>query len=534
MISLPHARRLWRALVVVAFAAACGLPPQAVAQDTTPSSPTSSSTLADGVFAVLLVLALLALSAALTWARAMHQRQRRQAIELQAQASLAELVDVWQWRTDARHRLVQLRPPRGEPADAWRRLIGEPLLWDGFACEADDAQALQAAIHAHAPFEDLPARLGSEQVWLRGRPQLDVDGRFSHYVGVARRAAATRSCGEDLAATPTRCALLQAFDTPAFEVSTTADGWWVQGGNAAAARWLDLPVVSPCAWSAIAGRWPAGWQAATPPAPLDEASTYRLRDDLSVRVHPLPGRRDCAWLVMQPPAAETASPVDTAANEHETFSYTISHDLRAPIRVVEGFTRILKEDYGLQLDRIGNDHLDRVLGASARMTSMIDSLLALSQLSTQPLARQPVDLSQLAGYVIEELRRQSPERQVRVVIEPGLCAHGDVTLLRVALENLIGNAWKYTARRNDACIWFERSEHEGRPAFTVRDNGAGFDMRFADRLFGVFQRLHGATEFQGTGVGLASVRRIIRRHGGDIWAEGEVDKGARFQFWIRN
>lgn len=232
------------------------------------------------------------------------------------------------------------------------------------------------------------------------------------------------------------------------------------------------------------------------------------------------------------PAAATAAELEADGSDHESFSYTVSHDLRAPIRVVEGFTKIVKEDYGRLLDRIGNDHLDRVLGAAARMNSMIDSLLALSQLSSRPLSRQPVNLTQLVGYIVDDLRRQSPERQVEVVIEPGMQVQGDATLLRVALENLLGNAWKYTGKCREPRIRFERTEHEGRPAFCVRDNGAGFDMRFADRLFGVFQRLHSANDFQGTGVGLASVRRIIRRHGGDIWAEGEVDRGARFVFWL--
>jgi len=230
---------------------------------------------------------------------------------------------------------------------------------------------------------------------------------------------------------------------------------------------------------------------------------------------------------------------DAAANAHadeppedESFSYAVSHDLRAPLRVVEGFTRILKEDYGRVLDRIGNDHLDRVLGAAARMNSMIDALLALAQLSAQPLARQPVNLSQLAGFIVDDLKRQSPERRVQVSIQPALMAQGDPTLLRVALENLLGNAWKYTSKSEPAQIAFERATHDGREVLAVRDNGAGFDMRFADRLFGVFQRLHSASDFQGTGIGLASVKRIVRRHGGEIWAEGEVGRGATFYFTL--
>ena len=238
----------------------------------------------------------------------------------------------------------------------------------------------------------------------------------------------------------------------------------------------------------------------------------------------------------RPPAAPTTADVAAAAGEppqaageHELLSFTISHDLRAPIRVVEGFTKIVKEDYGALLDRVGNDHLDRVLSAAARMNNMIDALMALSRLSAQPLARQPVNLSQLARYVIDDLRRQAPEREVTVSIEPDLVVSGDPTLLRAVLENLLGNAWKYTGKCEVAEIRLAR-ELEAPDTYTVTDNGAGFDMRFADRLFGVFQRLHGAAEFPGTGIGLATVRRIVRRHGGDIWAEAEVDRGARFHF----
>jgi signal transduction histidine kinase len=220
-------------------------------------------------------------------------------------------------------------------------------------------------------------------------------------------------------------------------------------------------------------------------------------------------------------------------SEQAAFSYTVTHDLRAPIRVVEGFARILKEDYGRVLDRIGNDHLDRVLAAAARMNSMIDALLTLANLSAQPLARQPVNLSQLAGFVIDDLRRATPERQVEVDIAPGMVVDGDPTLLRLVLENLLGNAWKYSARNAQAKLHFGCDMQGGRQVFNVVDNGAGFDMRNADRLFGVFQRLHSANDFPGTGVGLASVKRIVRRHGGDIWAESEPGRGARFHFTLR-
>jgi signal transduction histidine kinase len=230
--------------------------------------------------------------------------------------------------------------------------------------------------------------------------------------------------------------------------------------------------------------------------------------------------------------SSTMEPGGVAAGAAEVFSCAVSHELRAPVRVVEGFARILKEDDGHALDRIGNDHLDRVLGAAARMNGMIDALLALARLAAQPLARQPMNLSQLALYVVDELKRASPTRTVQVHIEPGLAASGDATLLRVVLENLLDIAWKYCAQADAAQIKLQRVEHHGHDCFAVRDNGAGFDMRFADRLFGPFQRLHSANDDPGTGIGLASVKRIVRRYGGEAWGESEVGKGASFYFTL--
>ncbi|MEY3251564.1 MAG: hypothetical protein RL227_537 [Pseudomonadota bacterium] len=230
-----------------------------------------------------------------------------------------------------------------------------------------------------------------------------------------------------------------------------------------------------------------------------------------------------------PPLPADPAPAHPTA-EQDSYSFTLSHDLRAPLRVVEGFTRIVKEDYGAQLDRVGNDHLERVLGAAARMNLMIDALLALARLSQQPLSRQRVNLSQLAGYVVDDLRRGTNERLVEADIEAGLSVTGDPTLLRLVLENLLGNAWKYTAKTASPRIEMHRESTIGSPtlSFVVRDNGAGFDMRSADRLFGLFQRLHSASDFPGHGVGLASVRRIVERHGGRVWAESEPGRGATF------
>ncbi|MGI9153155.1 MAG: sensor histidine kinase [Rubrivivax sp.] len=228
--------------------------------------------------------------------------------------------------------------------------------------------------------------------------------------------------------------------------------------------------------------------------------------------------------------ASTASP---SQDEGLSFSYTVSHDLRAPVRVVDGFARILKEDYSPQLDRIANDHLDRILSAAARMNAMIDAMLSLAQLSSQPLARQPVNLSQLAAYILEDLRRGQPERVVHTDVESDLQVLGDPTLMRQLMENLLSNAWKYTGKTAAARIEVRAVVQDGQRVFEVQDNGAGFDMRSAERLFGLFQRLHSANDFPGTGVGLASVQRIVRRHGGDIWAESQPGQGSRFRFTIK-
>jgi signal transduction histidine kinase len=223
------------------------------------------------------------------------------------------------------------------------------------------------------------------------------------------------------------------------------------------------------------------------------------------------------------------APKPPSAPDSDFFTHAISHDLRAPIRVIEGFTKIIKEDYGPLLDRVGNDHLERVLGAATRLSGMIDALLALSKLSSQPLTPQSVNLSQLAGCVADDLRRSAPTREVEIAIEPGLQALGDPAMLRTLLDSLLGNAWKYTAKTPQGRIDFGRHAHLP-DTFTVQDNGAGFDMRFADRLFGVFHRLHSASDYPGAGVGLAAARRIVGRHGGTVWAEGEVHRGARFHF----
>ncbi len=222
-----------------------------------------------------------------------------------------------------------------------------------------------------------------------------------------------------------------------------------------------------------------------------------------------------------------------AANQElDAFAYSVSHDLRAPLRSIDGFSQVLLEDYSARLDQAGRDSLQRVRAASQRMAILIDDLLKLARVTRAEMRTEVVDLSGMAHDIVDELQRTTSERQVEFAISPRLEARGDPRLLRVALENLLRNSWKYTARQPHPRVEFGAVEANGKRGFMVRDNGAGFDMKYADKLFGVFQRLHSAAEFEGTGVGLATVRRIISRHGGRIWAEGAVDKGATFYFTL--
>ncbi|WP_236685545.1 sensor histidine kinase [Geobacter pickeringii] len=229
---------------------------------------------------------------------------------------------------------------------------------------------------------------------------------------------------------------------------------------------------------------------------------------------------------------ERTSQLEVSNRELESFSYSVSHDLRAPLRHIEGYSRILLDDFG---DRIGEEekqYLERICRSSDRMKELIDNLLKLARFSRWDLQMKSVDLSSLARQVAEELQSEEPQRRVTFRIADKLTVFADAELIRIALENLLGNAWKYTGRTENAVIEFDAAESDGRRVFFVRDNGAGFEMKHADKLFGVFQRLHSATEFEGVGIGLATVQRIVQRHGGRIWAEGEMGKGATFYFTL--
>ncbi len=227
---------------------------------------------------------------------------------------------------------------------------------------------------------------------------------------------------------------------------------------------------------------------------------------------------------------ERTAQLEAANKELEAFSYSVSHDLRAPLRSIDGFSQALLEDYTEKLDEQGKDYIARVRAASQRMSQLIDDMLTLSRVTRREMKSETVDLSALAENIAAELKKTQPERKAEFIIAPGAVVNGDCELLRVMFENLLGNAWKFTSKHAGARIEFGIAAHDGKTAYFVRDDGEGFDMAYADKLFKAFQRLHAPTEFPGTGIGLATVKRIVHRHGGDVWAKSEAGKGATFYF----
>ena len=225
-------------------------------------------------------------------------------------------------------------------------------------------------------------------------------------------------------------------------------------------------------------------------------------------------------------AARTAQ-LEASTAEFESFAHSVSHDLRAPLRALSGFSAIVIEDYSDRLDEQGCAHLQRIHDTARHMTELVEGLLTLSRLNRDDLRLEQIDITEMATAVLYDLREGDSARTVDVVVAPGLTAVGDRKLVLIALENLLANAWKFTAKHEAARIEVGADDLDGRRAFFVRDDGAGFDMAYADKLFGAFQRLHSPGEFEGLGIGLATVQRIVNRHGGRVWAEGEVEKGRR-------
>ena len=230
--------------------------------------------------------------------------------------------------------------------------------------------------------------------------------------------------------------------------------------------------------------------------------------------------------------AERTNNLKVANSELESFCYSVSHDLQAPIRSIKGFSKALLEDYAEQLDEQACNYLDRVRNSSHRMGELIDDLLNLSKVVRSDMVKSPVSLSMLAANVITQLREREPERKVDFICAPELIVSGDRRLLLAMLENLLGNAWKFTSSIDQATIEFAVMHEEMRDVFFIRDNGAGFNEKYMHKMFEPFQRLHSNEDYEGTGIGLATVQRIIRRHGGEVWAESASGNGATIFFTL--
>ncbi len=227
---------------------------------------------------------------------------------------------------------------------------------------------------------------------------------------------------------------------------------------------------------------------------------------------------------------ERTAQLEASNQELEAFAYSVSHDLRTPLRSIDGYCRALLEDFGSQLPSESIPYLDRIHVSTIHMAQLIDDLLSLSRVTRASVDHAPVDLSAIAQTIAGDLQREQPERRAHFSITPGLVVRGDARLLRIALANLLNNAWKFTSKEEEAQIQLGAQQQNGKMVFFVRDNGVGFDMDHAGKLFGAFQRLHSESEFPGTGIGLATVQRVLHKHGGRVWAESAKDKGATFYF----
>jgi len=464
------------------------------------------------------------------------------------------------WETDRDGRLQRIEY---EPSWPHAERCGSPGAAQLDRARPLDADAWHAALEALAerqPYAGLALeRPGVGDRTIRvvesGEPRFAADGAFLGYCGTMRRV--------DADATTQHAALRTAVETspqPLFVLSPAPWPLPIAWTNAAGRALLGesaprdaQPTIGRLLEAAEDEAIQALQQAVLRRSPLRRAlrvrDRYGARSDAIARLEPLDDGSDAFVLVLDAAeaqverlrAADDASralgarvrELERQAHQLDVFAWSVSHDLRAPLRAVAGFARIVLEDHAARLDPAAQAHLQRVLVAGARMERMIDALMALARSTTQPMQHVPVDLGRVAQDVVRNLMSSEPARQAQVHCEASLVVEGDPDLLRLLLQNLLENAWKYTSKRPIASIRFDAAvDVRGRTVYCVSDNGIGFDSSSADRLFAPFQRLHPDDGIPGSGIGLAIVQQIVQRHGGAIWAESKPGEGSRFHFTI--
>lgn len=480
---------------------------------------------------------------------------------------LVTLSSDWFWEQDAQLRFVAFSPSEDRQAIGTedRSVLGQTR-WEmpHVVLESADWSAHRAALADHEPFRDFSyavrdAKGNTRWVSASGVPLYDEDGSFSGYYGTAQDITELRRAERDLA---WKSAELESILHNALVGIVFVAQGRVLRANRKAAELLGSPledlqdrpadlVFGRETLEALETRTPEGvfrseirlrrgqrgffWanvSATLLKAEAAEAGAIWVIEDITARREAEEAVRR-AQGVLEQRVAERTEQLQAINQELESFSYSVSHDLRAPLRAINGFSEILSTRYADALDETGLDYLRRVRAAAQRMDQQIEGLLQLSRVSQTPLDRQEIDLSAMAQEIVAELARAEPQRQCEVLIAPHLKTTGDRALLQIVIQNLLGNAWKYTQRRELAHIRFAAAQNDaGETIFEVSDDGAGFDMAHAERLFGAFQRLHRPDDFPGHGIGLATTKRIITRHGGRIWAESAVDRGASFFFTL--